>query len=556
MASSSADASVSISRPFVSAPSDLLALLNEVSARETSLPGLPTGALLVERCHASQVTSAFREAMECAIGRRAAHLHCRLGPPQHIAGTGAQSGRHWLLLPLASTAAGLIPSLLADDAEQKSRQLARLMAQAGSQFFAGVRRAPKRPAEAQSDVRESAFPPAATTPLPDGKQFAFVELFAGIGGFRLGLEPLGGVCVYVSEIDEAARQTYSLNFGPLHCGRELRGQLIDEYAHSIPPFDLLTAGFPCQAFTERGEQLGFDDARGRLYLELVRVLTVCQPRAFLFENVPHLVVLEGGWRSIDGSSNEDAVAGAVLRTMLAAFESAGYTACWRLLNARRWVAQRRVRLYIVGFRADLPHAAGAFRWPSDEMPADGSFRPTTVRDCLEPAGSPDVERCTLSAEHWERIISDDFCAKSNRGERSREICLDGSAPTLIASYRKPLSITTKYIFEEADGTRPPLPRFLTKRECAALMGFPPGFLLPDPQEPPQAETSGGRAAPSANEPAPQNRSSVKRRVVGEREAYKQLGNSVCPPVIQAVAERMLEAMGIASRAEGPSKHSL
>ena len=376
----------------------------------------------------------------------------RLGPPQRV-----PHDPEWLLISIASEAASALPAILASHGSP----LAAALHRANGRYLPGVRRSHR-------------FGDHPCTPPPKDAKFTFGEIFAGIGGFRLGLEPLGGRCVCAVEIDAAAQETYALNFGR----DELRGDIVDEYAEDMPAMDLLTAGFPCQTFSQRGEQAGFDDPRGELFLELARILTVRQPRAFLFENVAQLVTLDGGWRPINGdSSHEGSKAGGVLTAILAAFEAAGYVTRWRLLSSERWVAQKRLRLYIVGIRSDLAAAAlPRFEWPSDEVPDSGRGR--VLRDLLEPPDAPDVARATLTAEQWARICSDKFCAKSQRGPACRELDLDAPSPTIVSSYRKFSSLTTKYVCEERDGTPRALPRFLTWRECAALMGFPPEFALP------------------------------------------------------------------------------
>ena len=171
------------------------------------------------------------------------------------------------------------------------------------------------------------------------------------------------------------------------CARARRRRLRRVRAGSTA-LDLLTAGFPCQPFSERGEQAGLACRKGGMDLELVRILKVCQPKAFLFENVPALATLGGGDGATAGAvlaamrgGDEGAIAGSVLATMLAAFEGAGYRVSWRVLNARRWVAQKRRRLYIVGFRSDTNAAASAFERLTTRCraPAGAARRPRAAR---------------------------------------------------------------------------------------------------------------------------------------------------------------------------------
>ena len=117
--------------------------------------------------------------------------------------------------------------------------------------------------------------------------FTFVELFAGIGGFRVGLQPLGGRCVFASELDPEAAAVYSRQFSKDDNGAHITcGDICTVPDDAIPPHDMLTAGFPCQAFSSLGSQPGLGDAKGTLFLQIVRVLRLRQPRTFLLENVP------------------------------------------------------------------------------------------------------------------------------------------------------------------------------------------------------------------------------------------------------------------------------
>jgi DNA (cytosine-5)-methyltransferase 1 len=362
-------------------------------------------------------------------------------------------------------------------------------------------------------------------------RFTFVELFAGIGGFRVGLEQLGGRCVFASEIDKSARSTYALNFG----GVELKGDIAEYYAEQIPDFDILTGGFPCQPFSVRGPQPGLNDSKGQLYHELLRVLTAKQPKAFIFENVSSLVTIDGGQRNKRNESSESTVVGNTFEMMLSEFAGTGYAVTWRIVNSRHWLPQMRERVYIVGFRNDLKiNSIETHLW--DLLPASsrtgnsdsgaiwgpGSRRgvESVVRDILEDPVSISIKSCSLTKDQWNRIESPDFIRKANRRptisalDRSvqlhpRCIDLDGKAPTLTSNYRNVSSFSSKFIFHERDGMQRDIPRFLSPRECARLMGFPDTFKMP---------------------------LSKSNRI------YHQIGNAVCPPVIHAIAQNMISLL--------------
>ena len=350
--------------------------------------------------------------------------------------------------------------------------------------------------------------------------FTFAEVFAGIGGFRLGLEGaqgLGGRCVFASEIDEAARSTYQLNFresssaSPSCSGSSLLGDVSDYYAQQFPDHDLLTGGFPCQSFSDRGEQRGLDDARGQLYTELVRILQCKQPRAFLFENVASLVTMAGGKRNRLGESEEEGLAvGRTFATILAALRGCGYSVSHHMVDARHFLPQHRERVYIAGFRRDLGvSAVGGLGWPqaetellrragctpdTDTGTGTGtapllSASSSTVRDILEEEHCVDPS-LTLTAAQWSHVQhsqqreahkQQQWVAKQahQRGggegggeggegernggvwrrlggrQRSREIDLDGKAPTLISGYKNHASVSTRFVYQQRDGSALP-----------------------------------------------------------------------------------------------------
>jgi len=362
-------------------------------------------------------------------------------------------------------------------------------------------------------------PPIVFSPSEPAR-FTFAELFAGIGGFRLGLEALHGRCVFASEIDKNAASTYEANFG----SSELYGDITDFYASQLPAFDILTAGFPCQSFSERGERKGLNDPRGQLYRELIRVLNVCQPKAFLFENVVNLVRIDGGRRNRRCEPVSSTVLGRTFTMMLEEFSKCGYKVSWNIVNSCHWLPQTRERVFIIGFRSDLEIETIDWRLGRGDYLGKGTYSQPpglhkTVREILEPKDSPNIPPCILSETQYERVVRGEAARQSERripaAGLGKEHCIviDGKAPTLTSGYRNVANFVTKYVCEESDGTVRDLPRFLTHRECCRLMGFPETFVIP---------------VISSSEGAS----------LYDNIFYKQIGNAVCPPVVTAIGEQM------------------
>lgn len=337
--------------------------------------GLPVGAVLVQPHSAERL----RKLLLSACGARLPLETHRLGPSPHRR---LDSG---LMVHCPPPIATLFEAAIAGEAPLCT-SLAEFVSRAPVVYLSGVRR--------HERVLGRAPPAARGLPAAPPPPFTFAEVFAGIGGFRLGLEPLGGVCSLACEVDPMACATYRLNFA--RDGALLEADLTGLPADELPAFDLLAAGFPCQTFSVRGEQRGVEstptDWRGQpalstrdpptprspsprplppparpawrggasstplhpssaclldpspaggLYLELVRLLAACRPKAFLFENVPGLVTLGGGGRSAAVSGKPTTFrAGSVLRGMVAAFEGCGYVVSWRVLNSRHWRPQQ------------------------------------------------------------------------------------------------------------------------------------------------------------------------------------------------------------------------
>lgn len=314
----------------------------------------------------------------------------------------------------------------------------------------------------------------------ESQGFRFIDLFAGIGGFRLALQQLGGVCVFSSDWDRFARQTYAANFGD-----EPAGDIREVDERKVPPYDILTAGFPCQPFSisgvskknSLGRPHGFaDQVQGTLFFEIVRFLTTHRPRAFILENVRNL-------RNHDRGRTFN-----VIFQVLS--EELGYDIHYRVLDAKPLVPQHRERIFIVGFREPRN-----FKWPLLE-----SKRQTPVlRDIIDKRADP---RYTLSEKLWQYL--QDYAQKHRRAGNGFGFGLanlNGTTRTLSARYYKDGS-------EILVPQRGKNPRRLTPRECARLMGFPDTFRI----------------------------------VVSDTQAYKQFGNSVVVPVVKLVASAVLDAL--------------
>jgi DNA (cytosine-5)-methyltransferase 1 len=283
-------------------------------------------------------------------------------------------------------------------------------------------------------------------------QPTFIDLFAGIGGMRLAFQQARARCVFTCEWDKYAQKTYLENFPDSHIHSDIR----DLDPASVPDHDILVAGFPCQPFSiagvskkkSLGREHGFRDAtQGTLFFDLQEIIAAKQPRAFLLENVKHLVRHDGG-RTF----------GVICQVLQ---EELGYRIHSKVLDAQAFVPQHRERVIIVGFRDGLN-----FSWP--KLPS----KAVRLGDILLP--EQDVEaRYTLSKHLWTYL--------QNYARKHRErgngfgfglVGPDDVARTLSARYYKDGS----EILIDRGGRRNP--RRLTPRECARLMGFPDSFKIP------------------------------------------------------------------------------
>lgn len=303
------------------------------------------------------------------------------------------------------------------------------------------------------------------------KSFTFIDLFAGIGGIRLAFQKQGGTCVFSSEWDKFAQQTYAENFGEVPAG-DIR--LIDE--KDIPKHDVLTAGFPCQPFSHAGLKMGFDDTRGTLFFDIARIIRHHKPKLVLLENVK-------GFLSHDKGNTFQ-----VVKSIL---EELGYEVHAKVLNAKDFgVPQNRERIYIVAINRQLTNSL-PFSFPKSRTSKK------LVGDILEPR-VPDKYTISdrLWAGHQRRL--EEHRARGNGFGYSIFSSKSEYTSTISARYYKDGS-------EILISQRNKNPRKITPREAARLQGFPESFRIP----------------------------------VSDAQAYRQFGNSVAVPVVNAIAKQMV-----------------
>jgi DNA (cytosine-5)-methyltransferase 1 len=317
-------------------------------------------------------------------------------------------------------------------------------------------------------------------PPPTTAKFKFIDLFAGIGGIRLAFQNLGGKCVFTSEWDTYSKKTYDANFGEVPFGDITK---ISE--HEIPDHDILLGGFPCQPFSiagvskknALGRAHGFlDETQGTLFFDVARIIKHKMPKAFMLENVKNLV------------SHDKGKTFTIIKETL---KELGYSIYFKVLDGQHFVPQHRERIIIVGFNNNIFNNEETFEFP---IMSDTKF---VIRNILENKVDP---KYTLSDKLWNYLqeYAKKHKAKGN-GFGFGLTNLDGISRTMSARYYK----DGAEILIPQDGLNP---RRLTPRECARLQGFPDSFIIP----------------------------------VSDNQAYKQFGNSVVTPLIQAVGKNILK----------------
>jgi len=312
------------------------------------------------------------------------------------------------------------------------------------------------------------------------KQFKFIDLFSGIGGFRIALESLGGKCVYSSEIDEYAIRTYKKNFNDIPNGDITK---VDE--KKIPDHDVLCAGFPCQPFSIGGYRKGFEDTRGTLFFDVARIIKEKQPKIVFLENV-------------SGITSHDK--GNTLKVIKRTLKDLGYKCHDKVMNAMHYgVPQNRNRWYCVAIRNDIDSS-------DFEFPKKTNLE-YTVKDIIQSNVDPSYKITEVANEninnHIEKfyesgrqkegeILIANEVRKSRCGFRA-----DGISPCLTAKMGTGGNNVPIVVSER---------RKLTERECLALMGFPSWFTIEE----------------------------------NKMQSYKQIGNSVVVPIIRKIAIQFIK----------------
>ncbi|KAL7543558.1 hypothetical protein ACHAXR_012838 [Thalassiosira sp. AJA248-18] len=318
--------------------------------------------------------------------------------------------------------------------------------------------------------------------------FTYAEMFGGIGGFGVGLDRLGGKCVFYSEIDERCRETYKLNFEtPSTC---IHGDIYQVPDDAFPQnLDLLVGGFPCQPFSTLGDQPGFDceKGRGHLYKQIVRALELSQPKAFLFENVPGLLGMKDA-----------------LNVIVNAFRGTGYKVTAEICSSRGLTATGRKRLFFVGIRTDLPFDNFFFEFP---YVPDLKLCSHDILDydCLP---TPELDVLRLSQSTWHQLYQNSRWKPNHLSWPNRH------CDTLTSHYGNAVGRGDSQL---VPSSAPHPPRRFSVRECARIMGFPNSFDFCDIR-PQQGE------------------------MAHRKEGYRMIGNAVCPPLIAALAGRVLDAV--------------
>ena len=326
-------------------------------------------------------------------------------------------------------------------------------------------------------------------PAPEKPKFTFIDLFAGMGGFRLAMQAQGGKCVFSSEWNAYSQKTYFSNFGDMPFG-DITKEVTKSY---IPEqFDILCAGFPCQPFSiagvskkkSLGRETGFKDkTQGTLFFDVADIISRHRPKAFFLENVKNLTSHDKG---------------NTFRVIKETLEELRYSVHYLVMDGQTYVPQHRERIMIVGFDKDVFGGQETFSFPEQHEAT------RSINEILDPNIDP---KYTLSDKLWTYLqnYAEKHRAKGN-GFGYGLVDLNGITRTLSARYYKDGS---EILIPQGDGKNP---RRLSPRECARLMGYPDAYRIDR---------------------------------VSDVQAYRQCGNSVVVPLITAVSEQIIKTLHIA-----------
>ncbi len=313
----------------------------------------------------------------------------------------------------------------------------------------------------------------------DESPLKFIDLFCGIGGFRIGLQNQGCQCVFSSDIDINVQKTYKENFYEKPFGDIKKIDVKD-----IPDHDILCAGFPCQSFSIAGKRLGFEDTRGTMFFEIARIVKEKKPLALFLENVK-------------GLTNHDK--GKTLQTILNILNELGYDYTYKVLNAKDFnIPQNRERWYCVCFRKDLKINIEDFKFPEKKE------LKIKLKDIISKNTQNDykiTEKCEKNILKFAKIknidIKEDTLAYEVRASRC-QFKTDGIAPCLAAKMGTGGNNVPVIVSQR---------RKLTEKECLKLMGFPENF-----------------------------------KIKHGSQSYKQIGNSVCIPIVNEIAKEIVKLL--------------
>lgn len=311
-------------------------------------------------------------------------------------------------------------------------------------------------------------------------------MFAGIGGIDLAFEQAGFRTIWANEIDKYACITYRLNFGDDYL---VEGDIQNISAESVPYADVLVAGFPCQAFSSVGLQKGFKDPRGNLFFETARIISAMKPQVIFFENVANLVKHDNG--------QTFSVINSVLNEL-------GYTVTYKIMNACEYgIPQQRNRIYMVSFLDPL--LASQFQYPESRPLTSTAF------DYFDKTRQTDYYYMN-GHKKWDEMIA--FMTNRNFIYRFTDWGMskgrEGICPTLLAAMGSPYE-RIPFFYDDFSI------RKITQREAARLQGFPESFEFPIKKVP--------------------------------KQVYKQIGNSVCVPVVREIAENINKTLNFCQKDE-------